>query len=268
MADQYQDVLNHQRVAAEFGLEIDQFNKRIESIPSRYNDALRQGLRVRDLLNNGQKLQRLQYEQLYPQLVLGLLGLESAFHPITELAHKEGKDTHIEKVKKVKFTPVTLTAKDRHEKKTKRLNLVVKVAKNNFYFGELLKFSVSTSKTCELNIIYKQADGSIVTLPPTVSGEAVLGNPILKAGEVRHLPVSSKVKLRFAEPAGSEELFVQCRAGGLGKHKVDEKKIEHIKKEFSQEYATRGLRIEVDKHAEPEREIHDATSIKFHVSAK
>ena len=268
LADQYQDVLNHQRVAAEFGLEVDQFNKRIESIPSRYNDALRQGLRVRDLLNNGQKLQRLQYEQLYPQLVLGLLGLESAFHPITEVAQKQEKDTHVEKVKKVKFTPVTLTAKDRHEKKTKRLNLVVKVAKNNFYFGELLKFSVSTSKTCELNIIYKQADGSIVTLPPTMSGEAVLGNPILKAGEVRHLPVSSKVKLRFAEPAGSEELFVQCRSGGLGKHKVDEEKIEHIKKEFSQENATRGLRIEVDKHAEPEREIHDATSIKFHVSAK
>lgn len=268
LADQYQDVLNHQRVAAEFGQTIDQFNKRIESIPSKYNDALRQGLRVRDLLNNGQKLQRLQYEQLFPQLAIGLLGLESAFHPVTEVAHKDGKDKHIEKVKKVKFTPVTLTAKDRHEKKTKRLNLVVKVEKNQFYFGELLKFSVSTSKTCELNIIYKQADGSIVTLPPTLSGEAVLGNPILKAGEVRHLPVSSKVKLRFAEPAGSEELFVQCRAGGLGTHKVDEKKIEHIKKEFTQEYATRGLRIEIDKHAEPEREVHDATSIKFHVSAK
>ena len=269
LADQYQDVLNHQRVAAEFGQTIEQFNKRIESIPAKYNDALRQGLRVRDLLNNGQKLQRLQYEQLFPQLAIGLLGLESAFHPLTDthkdVAHKDvkAKDTH---VKKVKFTPVTLTAKDRHEKRTKRLNLVVKVPKNQFYFGELLKFSVSTSKTCELNIIYKQADGSIVTLPPTMSGEAVLGNPILKAGEVRHLPVSSKVKLRFAEPAGSEELFVQCRAGGLGTHKVDEKKIEHIKKEFTQEYATRGLRIEIDKHAEPEREIHDATSIKFHVS--
>jgi len=265
LADQYQDVLNHQRVAAEFGHTIDQFNRRIEAIPSKYNDALRQGLRVRDLLNNGQKLQRLQYEQLYPQLVIGLLGLESAFHPFTEIAQKDGKVSH---EKKKKFTPVTLTAEDRHEKKTKRLNLVVKVEKNQFYFGELLKFSVSTSKTCELNIIYKQADGSIVTLPPTMSGEAVLGSPILKAGEVRHLPVSSKVKLRFAEPAGSEELFVQCRAGGLGTHKVDEKKIEHIKKEFTEEYATRGLRIEIDKHAEPEREVHDATSIKFHVSAK
>lgn len=263
LADQYQDVLNHQRVAAEFGQTIQQFNKRIEAIPHQYNDALRQGLRVRDLLKNGQKLQRAQYEQLFPQMTLGLLGLETTFHPTKVVtAHKESKP------KKAKFTPIILTAKDRHEKKTKRLNLVVKVAKNNFYFGEVLKFSVSTSKTCELNIIYKQADGSIVTLPPTMSGEAVLGNPILKAGEVRHLPVSSKVKLRFAEPAGSEELFVQCRSGGLGAHRVDEKKIEHIKKEYSEDLATRGLRIEIDKHAEPEREIHDATSIKFHVSAK
>ncbi len=263
LADLYQDVLDQQRVAAEFGLTTDQFNKRIESIPAKHSDALREGLKVRDLLNNGQKLQRAQYEQLFPQLVAGLIG----FEPVIIDQHIASKtDTPTEK--KPAFTPVKLTAKDRFESKTKRLNLVVKVPKREYHFGEVLKFTVSSSKTCELNIIYKQADGSIVTLPPEMSGEAVLGSTTLKAGEERHLPVSDKVKLRFAEPAGEEELFVQCRAGGLGKSKVTEEKIETIKKEFTDEYATRGLRIEIDKVSEPERQIHDATSIKFFVKAK
>lgn len=261
LADQYQHSMDQQRVAAEFGLEADQFNNRIEAIPARYGDALSQGLRVRDLLRNGQRLMRNQFEQLYPIMVAGMTGFETAR---VEVASGDKKETHKADLKVEK---VVLTAKDRIEKKTKRLNLVVKVPKNTFHFGETLTFTVSTSKTCELNIIYKQADGSIVTLPPEMSGEKVLGDPILKAGETRHLPVSDAVKLRFAPPAGDEELFVQCRAGGLKDHRVDEKKIEKIKQEFSDEYATRGLRIEIDKHAEPERQIHDATSIKFHVTS-
>lgn len=261
LADQYQHSMDQQRVAAEFGLETEQFNTRIEAIPARYSDALREGLRVRDLLRNGQRLMRAQFEQLFPAIVPGLTGLESAAH--LETADKEtDKADHSQDIK-----TVALTAKDRKEKKKKRLNLVVKVPKNTFHFGETLNFTVSTDKTCELNIIYKQADGSIVALPPEMSGEQVLGDPILKAGETRHLPVSKAVKLRFAPPAGDEELFVQCRAGGLKDHRVDEKKIEQIKKEFTEEYATRGLRIEIDKHAEPERRIHDATSIKFHVTS-
>lgn len=266
LADQYQDVLSHQRVAAEFGQTKEQFNKRIEAIPVQFNDALREGLRLRDLLNNGQNMQRRQFEQVYPQLVAGLVGLESAAK--TETDETNETDTKVKDTpKKPKFTPVVLTAKDRKETKAKRLHLVVKVPKKEFHFGEVLKFTVSTTKTCELNVIYKQADGSIVPLPPELQGEEVLGDPILKAGETRHLPVSDKVNLRFAEPAGDEELFVQCREGGLGKHKVDEKKIEDIKKEFSEDLATRGLRIEIDKQAEPERKIHDATSIKFHVTS-
>lgn len=257
LADQYQHSMDPNRVAAEFGLEADQFFNRVEAIPSRYADALREALRVRDLLRNGQRVMRAQFEQLFPAIVPGLTGLESAAHK--EFAAKEEDKNDIK--------TIALTSKDRKENKKKRLNLVVKVPKNTFHFGETLNFSVSTDKTCELNIIYKQADGSIVTLPPEMSGEQVLGDPILKAGETRHLPVSKAVKLRFAPPAGDEELFVQCRAGGLKDHRVDEKKIEKIKQEFTEEYATRGLRIEIDKHAEPERRIHDATSIKFHVTS-
>lgn len=261
LADQYQHSLDQARVAAEFGLETDDFYRRIESIPAKHNQALREGLRIRDLLRNGQRVMRNQFEQLFPVMVPGVTGLDS----ITHLASNTKDDTKTDAKDNISF--VALTSKDRKEKKKKRLNLVVKVAKNTFHFGETLNFTVSTDKTCELNIIYKQADGSIVTLPPEMSGEQVLGNPILKAGEKRHLPVSDKVKLRFAPPAGDEELFVQCRAGGLKEHRVDEKKIDQIKREFTEEFATRGLRIEIDKHAEPERRIHDATSIKFHVTS-
>ena len=257
LADQYQDAMDHTRVAAEFGLMADEFNKRIETISSKYQDALQEGLRIRNLLNNGIRLQRNQYEHIFPGLVAGLTGQESASHHYLDA--KKANQT---------YTPVAITATDRKEKRTKRLNLVVKVPKNDFYIGETLNFSVSTSKSCELNVIYKQADGSIIVLPPTMNGEAVLGNPILKAGEVRHLPVSPKVKLRFAPPTGQEELFVQCRAGGLDRYKVDAKKIKQIQQTYTEEYATRGLVIEIDKHAEPERQIHDATSIKFHVRNK
>ncbi len=255
LADQYQDALDHTRVAAEFGLKKEEFNHRIEAIPAKHHEALQEGLRVRNLLKNGIRLQRNQFEHIFPQLVAGLTGLEPASHKFVTAKRAD-----------VKFTPVAITATDRKENRGNRLNLVVKVPKNQFNFGETLHFSVSTSKTCELNIIYKQADGSIVLLPPTMSREAVLGNPILKAGEVRTFPVSSKVKLRFAPPEGEEELFVQCRTGGLKEHKVDEKKINKIKETFTQEHATRGLRIEIDKHAEAERQIHDAVSIKFHVT--
>ena len=254
LADHYQDAMDHTRVAAEFGLTKPEFNKRIESISAKYQDALQEGLRIRNLLKNGIKLQRHQYEHIFPALIAGLTGQESA------------NATYIDAKKaQLAYTPVAITAGERKENRKGRLNLVVKVPKHNFYIGETLNFSVSTSKSCELNVIYKQADGSIVVLPPTMSGEAVLGDPILKAGEVRKLPVSPKVKLRFAPPTGHEELFVQCRAGGLKEYRVDEKKIKHIQKTYTDEYATRGLVIEIDKHAEPEREIHDAVSIKFNV---
>lgn len=279
LADQYQDALTHTRVAVEFGLEQDEFDKRIEAIPAKYDGALQEGLRIRNLLKNDIRLQRNQYEHVYPLLVAGLTGFDSAVHvfkgKVVDYDHAKKKE-HVEtyqevkkkvaKVKKADYEPVAITAKDRKEKYAKRLHLTVKVPKKEFYFGEHLNFTVSTDKTCELNIIYKQADGSIVPLPPTLSGEAVLGDPILKAGEVRKLPVSSKVKLEFAPPAGEEELFVQCRTGGLKDYKVDAKKIDKIKEEYSNEYATRGLKIIIDKHAEPERGIHDATSIKFYVT--
>jgi len=256
LADQYQDAMNHTRVAAEFGLESEEFDKRIESIPAKFHTALQEGLRIRNLLQNGILLQRNQYEHIFPQLVEGLTGFEAATHSLVVADKKQ----------EVKFTPVAITHEERKKNRDDRLNLVVKVPKNKFFFGETLNFTVSSSKTCELNIIYKQADGSIVLLPPTMSGEAILGNPILKAGEIRKLPVSGKVKLRFAPPEGTEELFVQCRAGGLQDHKVDESKIKHIQETYKGENATRGLRIEIDKHAEPERQIHDAVSIKFHVT--
>lgn len=287
LADQYQDSMDHQRVAAEFGLKTEEFDKRIEAIPAKYANALQEGLRIRSLLKNGVDLQRNQYEHIFPVMVAGLTGFESAVHVITDkvAAYEDVKQKVIKNEVKVDYQPIAITKKERKEKRGERLHLVVKVPKNEFYFGETLNFTVSTDKTCELNIIYKQADGSIVPLPPTLSGEAVLGDPILKAGEVRKLPVSSKVKLRFAPPAGHEELFVQCRIGGLQDYKVDEKKIEKIKDEYCGEYDTRGLKIEVekqkqvcgeiatrgleiviDKHAEPERQLHDATSIKFHVT--
>lgn len=255
LADQYQDAMDHTRVAAEFGLKQNTFDNRIEAIPTKYSGALQEGLRIRNLLKNGIRLQRNQFEHIFPQLVAGLTGLEPANHKF--LTDKKAQ---------IAYTPVAVTAKERQKNRDQRLNLVVKVPKNEFYFGETLNFSVSTSKTCELNVIYKQADGSIVLLPPTLNGEAVLGNPILKVGEVRQVPVSSKVKLRFAPPEGAEELFVQCRTGGLKQHKVDEKKIDEIKQIYTDDTATRGLRIEVDKHAETERSIHDAASIKFYVS--
>ena len=268
LADHYQDAMTHQRVAAEFGLETEEFDKRIEAIPTKYAEALQEGLRIRNLLNNGIRLQRNQYEHIFPLMVAGLTGFDPAVHVITDkvAAYEEVKEKVEKKQVKVDYEPVTITKKDRKEHRDKRLTLVVKVPKNEFYFGETLSFSVKTTKTCELNIIYKQADGSIVPLPPELSGEAVLGNPILKAGETRHLPVSANVKLRFAPPEGHEELFVQCRAGGLKDYKVDEKKIKHIQEEYTDEYATRGLRIEIDKHAETERQVHDAVSIKFHVT--
>lgn len=91
--------------------------------------------------------------------------------------------------------------------------------------GDALSLTLSTNKTCELNIICKQANGDTVVFPEYYANALLLGDATLRKGETRHLPVSPELVLEITPPSGIDELTIRCRVDGLGDRKIKEKDI-------------------------------------------
>ncbi|MEP1423349.1 MAG: hypothetical protein ABJX32_00790 [Tateyamaria sp.] len=82
--------------------------------------------------------------------------------------------------------------------------------------NDLLRFDISASKRCELQIFYIEGSDGIEELP-----QALLGPAFLEAGEVRRIPFpGSGYRLRFDAPGTNDTMLAFCREGGLGQERM------------------------------------------------
>jgi mono/diheme cytochrome c family protein len=127
-----------------------------------------------------------------------------------------------------------------------RLKLALSVPETNVHVNDLLKFDISASKRCELQMFYIEASKSIEELP-----QAILGPRFLEAGEVRRIPYTgSGLQIRFDTPGTGETMLAFCREGGLQGHRMDQQAAVDYAKERSLPL-TRGIAIEAaDKVAQ------------------
>lgn len=149
-------------------------------------------------------------------------------------------------------------------KRDQHVRLNVRLDKRVYAIGDTLSFTLTTNKTCELNILYKQANDDIIVFPQYFEGSRLLGDPILRKGERRQIPVSSDLVLEITPPSGSEELTIQCRVGGLVNNRVVAKDIRNWNVENGD--AFRGLSASIVESSRRDPSIHYAETFRFRVN--
>lgn len=148
--------------------------------------------------------------------------------------------------------------------KVQALKLKINVPKKNYKLGERLRFSVSANLRCELNIIYKQADGKLVILPNTYEGRNFVGHKFLAANEVRQIPVDPAINITFQGPVGRESLFVQCKRGGLKQSRVDQ---HYVNRQNAKIIKQRGIGFSSKKTDTSHKNSYDARVVHFNINS-
>ncbi|WP_052182647.1 c-type cytochrome [Rhizobium sp. YS-1r] len=260
MADRFFDNLDLDMVSREFGLDPQTFRERAISLgdPVLYQV-------VADWLSKfdgGLLLTREQYEEywaaLLPRLtdVAPLQAHEVAFvHD--DVATAGSDDDLVEQafaaITKKASAPFTPAATEAYRpmqapaKASGALRLELSVPEVKVHVNDLLTFSVSANRRCELQILYVEVNKNIEELPA-----GVLGPVFLEAGERRQIPYpGSGLQLRFDEPGLGETMLAFCKEGGLGADRLSA----HQALKFAREHfqpLKRGLIIEAaEKAARP-----------------
>jgi hypothetical protein len=142
----------------------------------------------------------------------------------------------------------------------KKLKLTIKTFKRHYKIGEKLRFIVSANQTCELNIIYKQADGKMVLLPYYYNKKPFVGDYLLKAGETRIIPVHPNLNIDITGSTGTASLFIQCKVGGLGERRIDQDALDRLHQGISGNSHPFAKKEEVS-----EKHKYDGKLVKFFV---
>lgn len=116
-----------------------------------------------------------------------------------------------------------------------RVKLAIKVASSYVKVGDKLKFSISTNKDCELQVLYVESDGNVEVFPQSFVGDAVL-----RAGEQRTIPPAAVGDVVFDAAAPNETLIAFCKAGGLGNDRITADAAKKLAQNASQPL-TRGI---------------------------
>jgi len=260
MADRFFDSLDLDMAAREFGLDAETFRKRATSLgdPVLYQIAA-------DWLSKfdgGLLLTREQYEEywaaLLPRLtdVAPLQAHEVAF--VHDGAGTIGSDDDLVEqafaaITKKASAPFAPAATDAYQpvqppaKASDALRLELSVPEVKVHVNDLLTFTVSADRRCELQILYVEANKNIEELPA-----GVLGPAFLEAGERRQIPYpGSSLQLRFDQPGLGETMLAFCKEGGLGADRLSAHQALRFAREHFQPLK-RGLIIEAaEKAARP-----------------
>ena len=125
------------------------------------------------------------------------------------------------------------------------LELTLHVPRQQVYVDELLSFQVETNHACELQIVYIEVNDTIVELP-----ESVIGDAILRPGERREIPQpDSGLQLRFDRPGVGETLLAYCREPSSSQPPLDANEMVQLARDRYQPLF-RGLTIEAASRAE------------------
>jgi mono/diheme cytochrome c family protein len=245
LSDQYDEPLNLARFAAELSL----VPEKTVNAMNRINNA--SSLKAASFavlqLQSGGRISRKDFENLFPSITGDITGL-----PTNSIIIREASS----------ISELTLTSADRFEQANEKLRLNITVPSTDVFVGDLLQFSISTSKSCELQVWYEPFGEDPVNFPV----EAI-GNPILKEGEIRVIPDPKEFRARFDDSSFGtldhveETLFVQCRVGGLGDARlyvVKSLKFEKVKKDIVRKLSNKSDSLD--------RNQHELRSFKFSIS--
>ncbi len=220
-ADMYEDKLDMSRLAGEFDLTPEEFERRI----IRTQEPVARSLAIDWItqLKSGEPIARKEVEENYAAFLYALTDLQ----PYRVVApHQQAGQAGAQHVSAA--TPPKAVIPDYKlapEDQAKVIRLAVKVGEQNVKVGDRLNFSVSTEQTCELQVFYIESDKTVEVIP-----QVMLGAETLHPGEQRQIPQPNTGNLVFNEPGYNETLLTHCVAPGgarLSKEKAQELALKH-----------------------------------------
>ena len=246
-ADLYENDLDLDELAAEFGMTADDFKLAVER--STGVEAARLATSWLIQLRGGKKVSRFEVEEQFAFLVGPLLNLKPLRFEKEEIVDYDANDDKpIKVVAKNDEKPDYKTAIPAYQKpeyaEGKRLALSIKVAATDVKVGDKLSFEVSSNRQCELQILYVESSGNVEVFP-----DQLVGDPNLKAGQFKRIPAKGTGDIEFDEPGYDESLILFCREGGLGSHRLTKKTALKIAK-ASGKPSTRGIAFNLAKKVE------------------
>ena len=197
-ADLYEEDLDFEGIAAEFGLTPNEFTRAVQRIGD--PDTLRISLDWSNRLAGGLSIPRIELESQFPYLV----GFINQLRPLdTQYAnqHEVIPERYANTINQENGEPLKLS-----------LNL----ASMDVHVDDLLTFEITANRDCLLQVFYIQANGEIVEFP-----ETIVGSPLMRGGVAKQIPdANSSMRSRFAEAAIEETLVTYCRASHLESQKL------------------------------------------------
>lgn len=265
-ADEYESNLNIDEFAAEFDMEPEEFKGAVRRI----SDLQVQQLAMQKLLQleSGATIPRFEVEQQYAYLQEALTGLAPLTQTHVTKYHvqykkdKKKKD-YVADVKEVHAEQAYKTgpvAKDAGKKKAYKqivpqyqkkeyiaagkLELSLKTTSTNVRVGDTMSFTVTSNKDCEMQILYVESSGNVEIFP-----DLLIGDPWLRAGKPRHIPLKGAGEIVFDEAGHDESLIIFCSEKGLGADRLSTAAAKKIAKD-SKKTSTRGITFKLAKKVE------------------
>ena len=225
-ADTHESDLDAERLAAEFGMTPDEFTTAIQRIKEPH--VLRLALDWLTQLKGGSKIPRFEVEEQYAAFVEPLLNLkplnsaETGYAALPEYKDPDYRDDGY------KAGP-----------ESGKLELSIDVAATEVRVNDMLSFTVTANKSCELQIFYVETDGTVEIIP-----QEMIGAPYLEPGVNRRIPDAAVGDLIFDTPGYNESLVLFCQEGGLGDNRMTAADARAMIRS-SNEKPTRGLLIKM-----------------------
>ena len=249
-ADLYEDDLDAEELAAEFGMSAKKFRETVEKTSD--VEVVRLATSWLIQLRGGKKIARFEVEEQFAYLAEPLLGLKplryysDGSENVADASKTDvtNSDTSY-KVAKLGKVPNYKAAIPSYQKPEyangKRLTLSVKVASTNVKVKDKLSFEVTANRQCELQILYVESSGNVELFP-----DQLIGNAILAPGIAKRIPDAGSGNIEFDEPGHDETLILFCREGGLGSQRITKEQALKIAK-ASGKTATRGIAFNLAK---------------------
>ncbi|WP_275790933.1 c-type cytochrome [Pararhizobium gei] len=261
-ADEYEDELDFEALAAEFDMKPKEFSAAIKRVEDR--DALRLGIDWITILESGGTIPRSEVEQQFPLLLSPLMQLK----PLDTTTVRVAASVRTEEVagQTAHQTPVqaetiqAATPAYRQEKPAEnKLELALHVSSTSARVGDLLSFELSTNKACELQVLYVEETGNVEVIP-----DVMIGNTTLQVGERRQIPQPGTGNLTFDTPAPAETMIAFCREGGLGAQKLTAERARQLVAD-SHMPPTRGLAINLADQARQDKGASGLQVVTFEI---
>ena len=254
-ADLYEEDLDFEAVAGEFGMEPDAFKTAARRLPGQ-TLAIAQDWIAR--LEGGVKIPRHEIEREFARMLEPLTGIAAL-----DYSHGQATSSHQQQTTQQGSssrpyyaasanTSVQAYAED-------RLKLAIKVASSYVKVGNKLNFTITANKDCELQLLYVESTGNVEIFP-----DAFVGTSTLTAGVERQIPPEGAGDIVFDEPAPNETLIAFCKQGGLGNDRLTAETARLLATQTNQP-VTRGISFQLAEKGKQNAGLSATQMVSFEV---